>query len=242
MKIHLVVSNALLLGLAMAAHAQQPAQQPPAPKPSAPAAQQPPASKPPAPTATASAANTAGTLLPTRVGLLSLRDALTGTAEGKKALLDLEERFAPRRTALQKKQIDIQTKTDQLNRAGSTMSDQAKQALARDIDAETKIFNRDKEDLQTDGEEAQNKVFGEIYGKMQPVISQYAMQNGYASIIDISSEQAASLVVWASNSTNITEDIVNLYNQAHPSTAPATPAIPPASKPAAPQPPPTKKQ
>jgi Skp family chaperone for outer membrane proteins len=231
MKIQIFAYTALL-GVVLAAQAQQPpAQQPPAPKPPAPAA----TPKPQAP-ATASMANTAGTILPSRIGLISLRDALTGTAEGKKALLDLEERFGSRKTALQKKQIDIQTKQEQLNRAGSTLSDQAKTALAKDIESETKTFNRDKEDLQTDAEDAQNKVFGEIYGKMQPVIQAYATQNGYATIIDVSSEQSQSFVVWASNSTDITIEIVNLYNQAHPSTgsspaqAPARPAAPPVTK------------
>jgi len=222
------------LGVALAAQTPPPQ---PAPKPQT--SQPAPAPKPPAPAATASAATVPSGVLPTRVGLISLRDALTGTAEGKKALLDLEEKFGARKTALQKKQIDIQTKQDQLNRAGSTLSDQAKAALSRDIDSETKIFNRDKEDLQTDAQDAQNKLFGEIYGKMQPVISQYATQNSYATIIDVSSDQAQSFVVWASNSTDITADIVTLYNQAHPSTGPAAPPAP--SKPATP-PPVTKKQ
>ena len=230
----LFCSYIAVLGVTLAA--QTPPSQS-APKPQTP--QQAPASKPQAPAATASAATAPSGVLPVRVGLISLRDALTGTAEGKKALLDLEEKFGARKTALQKKQIDIQTKQEQLNRAGSTLSEQARAALAKDIENETKIFNRDKEDLQTDAGDAQNKVFGEIYGKMQPIIQQYATQNAYATIIDVSSEQAQSFVVWASNSTDITADIVTLYNQAHPSTGPAAPPAPPAKPPA---PPPTKKQ
>jgi Skp family chaperone for outer membrane proteins len=218
-------------GMALAAQAQQ---APPANPPQ----QSAPTPKPQAPATTASAANTASTILPVRIGLISLRDALTGTAEGKKALLDLEEKFGSRRTALQKRQIDLQTKQDQLNRAGSTMSDQAKAAMARELETGGKTLQRDGEDLKTDMEDAQNKVFGEIYGKMQPLISQYATKNGYATLIDVSSEQASSFVVWASNSTNVTEEIVNLYNQAHPSTGVVAP---PAAKPPV-VPPATKKQ
>jgi Skp family chaperone for outer membrane proteins len=222
MKNYLMVPAALL-SLA-AAHAQQQA-----------SAQQPPAQKPP--TATASTANTPSAALPVKIGLFDLRGALTGTAEGKKALLDLEEKFGARRTALQKKKIDLDTKQDQLTHAASTMTDEAKQQMARELDAEGKVFKREVEDLQADGEDAQNKIFGEIYTKMQPLIQQFAMQNGYAAIIDISNEQQASFVVWASNSTAITENIVSLYNQAHPSTGPAAPA-----KPATPAPLPPKKQ
>ena len=225
MKSYWIGLLALLTGSAMAAQAQQGTAQQlqkPAPAQQAPAQKQAPA--------TASAASAPNTAIPVKIGLLDLRGALTGTAEGKKALLDLEEKFASRRTALQKKKIDLDTKQDQLNRAGSTMSDDAKAALARDIDTENKTFKREVEDLQSDGEEAQNKVFGDIYTKMQPIIQQYAVQNAYATIIDISNEQQASFVVWASNRTNITEDIVTLYNQAHPSTSPA------------PAPPVTKKQ
>jgi outer membrane protein len=202
-----------------------------------------PPAKPPAVAAAATPAPSAGTgAIPTRIGLMNVREAIMGTAEGKKAALDLEEKFASRRTSLQKRQIDLQAKRDQLSRGGAAMSEAAQTALAREIDADEKNFKRDVEDLNTDGEEAQNKLFQAIWAKLQPVVQQYALQNGYAAILDVGNEQ--SPVLWASNTVFITNDIVNLYNQGHASAAPAAPAAPkPAAAPPAkaPAPPPVQK-
>ena len=160
------------------------------------------------------------------------------TTDGQKAALDLEDKFASRKTALQKRQIDLQAKQDQLNRAGSTMSDAAKAQMAKELENDGKVFKRDAEDFQTDAEEAQGKLMQEVWVKMQPVMAQFALQNGFAAILDVGNDQ--SPVLWASNTVNITDQIVALYNQAHPpapGTAPKT--TPPARTPA---PPVVKKQ
>ena len=118
------------------------------------------------------------------------------------------------------------------------MSEAAKAALAKDLETEGKNFKRDVEDFNTDTEEAQGKMMQEIWAKMQPVLGQYALQNGFAAILDVGNDQ--SPVLWASNTSFLTDEIVALYNAGHPSAAPAPkPAAPPAK---APVPPVTKKQ
>jgi Skp family chaperone for outer membrane proteins len=230
MKMNAVVFPALVLAAAVSAQAQ---------------GQITPPAKPPA-TASVVAPTPSGgaTSFPTKIGLINIRDALMKTAEGQKGALDLEEKFAARKTALQKRSIDLQAKQDQLNRAGSTMSDAAKAALAKDLENDGKTFKRDIEDLNADAQDSESKLMQEIYAKFQPVLQQYAMQNGYAAILDVGSEQ--SPVLWASNTAFVQDDVVSLYNQNHPPNAaapkpagaPATPATP--LKPLVP--PPTKKQ
>lgn len=230
MKINVVLFPALVVAAALSAQAQAQGQT------NAPAA------KPPATaSATAPAPSIGSTASPTRIGLINLRDAITKTADGQKGALDLEDKFATRKNALQRRQIDIQAKQDQLNRGGAAMSDTAKGALAREIETDGKNFKRDVEDFNTDTEEAQGKLFQEVWVKMQPVIQQYALQNGFAVILDVGNEQ--SPVLWASNTVFITDEIVTLYNQGHPSTAPAAkPAAPRANPPTSPTPPVVKKQ
>jgi Skp family chaperone for outer membrane proteins len=195
--------------------------------------------------ATASAAtpapSTGAAAFPTRIGLFNLRDALAATADGKKGLLDLEDKFASRKTSLQKRQIDLQAKQDQLSRASAAMSEAAKAALAKEIENETKVFKRDVEDLNTDADEEQSKLFQQVWVKMQPVLQQYALQNGLAAVLDVGNEQ--SPVLWASNTVFITDDIVNLYNQSHPATGQPAAAVKPGATPAAkpPVPPAAKK-
>jgi outer membrane protein len=90
--------------------------------------------------------------------------------------------------------------------------------------------NRDRQDAQSDLEESQGKVMQELGGKMMAVMEKYAMQNGFAVVLDVSSPQTP--VLWAASAVDITNDIVKLYDQAYPGVA-AAPAVPAAKPPAA---------
>ena len=67
----------------------------------------------------------------------------------------------------------------------------------------------------------------DLGSKMQAVWEQYLPQNGYALLIDVGSQQTP--VLWATSSVDITQEIIKLYDQAHP-VAPASPPAPPAKK------------
>ena len=219
---HLIIS-AIALGSAALAQAQG----------------QPPAQTPPAAPPAAAAAAAANAPRPTKFGYIFLQQAVLGTEEGKKASAELQTKFAPKRAELDRKQSEIAALTDQLKKGSATMSDDARAKVEREIDTKTKQLNRDTDDASTDMEQEGNKVMGDIASKMQAVVQQYSVQNGYAVILDTSSQQ--SPVFWAATSSNITEDIVKLYNSAHPVSAAAAPPKPLAPKPSTP-PPPAKKQ
>jgi hypothetical protein len=112
----------------------------------------------------------------------------------------------------------------------------ASRLAGRSEESESKVFKRDVEDLNTDADEEQNKLFQQVWAKMQPVLQQYALQNGFAAVLDVGNEQ--SPVLWASNTVFITDDVVSLYNQGHPPAAVPAAAAPkpaaPAAKPPAP--------
>ena len=161
--------------------------------------------------------------VPTKIAILYVQNAILSTAEGKKAATELQGKFGPRRQTLEKRQADIQALQDQLKKGSATMSEDAKNKMARQIDADGKSLQRDADDLNADAEQEQNKLFGDLLQKLQAVVSQYATQNGFAVVLDVSSQQ--SPIMWAAASTDITGDIVKLYDQAHPSAAaPAPPA------------------
>jgi len=178
---------------------------------------------------------------PTKIAIINVQQAIINTKEGQKAANELQAKFNPRKTALEKRQNDIAMLQDQLKKGGATMSDAAKEKIMREIDSNTKSLNRDADDLNADVEQEQNKLMQDLGGKLMQIVDQYAAQNGYAVVLDVSNQQT-NPVFWASASTVITADIVKLYDQAHPVTAGAAapkPGAPPAPKPA---PPAAKKQ
>lgn len=180
-----------------------------------------------------------------KVGTLSIRQAIVSTAEGKQASAELQSQFAPRSNELDNLRKQIQDAQSKLSQGERTLSDQEKARLQRQIDVWTRQFQRKQEDFQEDVTAAQNEVVDTIGQKMIEVLARYARENGYSVILDVSSNTTP--VLFASPGVDVTQDIVRLYDQAHPvkGAPPAAPgqprpqpgqARPPQQQPSAPTP------
>jgi outer membrane protein len=181
----------------------------------------------------ATLAASAQTSAPTKVGIINIQQAIISTSDGQKAAKELEEKSAPKKKDLERLQAEINALRDQLNKMSSVGSEDQKRRLMGDIDAKTKSFNRQVEDAQAELDQEQGRVLNELGGRMLAVLDKYAKDNGYAVILDVSSQQTP--VLFAANSIDVTREVVDLYNKNAP--APGT-AAPPASStaPAAPKP------
>jgi outer membrane protein len=172
---------------------------------------------------------------PAKIGIIAFQNAIISTKDGQKAAADLTAKFGPKKGELEKKQSTISQLQDQLRKGTNTMSEEAKQKLMREIDQTTKSLNRDTEDAQAELDQEQNRIMQELGQRIQAVMDKYARDNGYAVILDVSSQQTP--VLYAASGIDITQDIIALYDKNSPSAnAPAKPATPPpaaAAKPAA---------
>jgi outer membrane protein len=166
---------------------------------------------------------------PAKIAVIHIQQALIGTKEGQKAAADLQSKFEPRKKSIEEKQREIQQKQSELSKGGNTMAEAKRIALTREIDTLSKSLQRETQDAQDEFEQEQNKILNELGQRMMVVIDKYAKDNGYALVIDISSQQTP--VLWAANNVNITDDIVTLYDKS--AGAPAAPAAKPPATPAA---------
>jgi len=184
--------------------------------------------------APAAPAPAAAAAAPVKVGVIQIQAALASTKEGQKAAAELETKLAPRKKELEGKQAEIKDLQERLQRGGNTLSDSAKEDLTRNIDSKTKSYNREIEDAQAEVQEEQQKVVNALGQKMMAVIDKYAQQNGFAVILDVSNQNTP--VLYASNTVDITKDIIDLYDKTvftpSPAAAPARTAAP-APRPAA---------
>ena len=169
---------------------------------------------------------------PTKVAVIQIQAALAATKEGQKAAAELEVKLAPRKKELEGKQSEIKDLQDRLQKGGNTLSDSAKEDLTRNIDAKTKSYNRQLEDAQAELEQEQQKLVNVLGQKMMAVIDKFAQQNGFAIVLDVSNQNTP--VLYASNTVDITKEVIDLYDK---TVFTATPAAgrpaPAASKPAA---------
>ena len=176
---------------------------------------------------------------PTKVGVIQIQAALAATKEGQKAAAELETKLGPRKKELESRQSEIKDLQEHLQRGGNTLSDAAKEELTRNIDTKTKSYNRQLEDAQAELEQEQQKLVNALGQKMMAVIDKYAQQNGFAIVLDVSNQNTP--VLYASNTVDITKEVIDLYDKTvftptQPTAAPAAArpaAPPPATRPAA---------
>ncbi len=169
-----------------------------------------------------------------KIGIINIQSAIVSTKDGQKAAGDLQTRFTPKKVELEKKQTEIAELQDKLSKGRNTLSEDARQGMVRDIDAKTKSLTRATEDAQAEWDQEQQRIFNEMGGKMLALIDKYAKENAYSVILDVSSPQTP--VLFASNSIDITKDLVEMYDKNAPNmtAAPAAAASAPKPPPAAP--------
>ena len=179
---------------------------------------------------TAAVAQTAGPSTPAvpKVGIVAIQAALANTNEGKKDLDALQQRFGPKEAELKTMNDEVENLKKQLQAQGDKLSEDERNSRVKTIESKQKALQRNYDDAQTEFQQAQQEVINRLGGKMLKVMEDYAQKNGYTVIMDVSSPQTP--VLYAAQSTNITQQLVDAYNVAHPAAAPAPAA--PAPKPA----------
>jgi outer membrane protein len=164
--------------------------------------------------------------VPTKVGIINMVGAIYQTKEGQEAQARLQTKFAPAKEKLDKRQAEIQTKTDQLRKGAATMSPEAQASLKLEVDKLTTSYNRDMEDAQADAEQENGKIMNELGTKMLDILNTYGKDNGYAVILDVS-DQNTQPVRYAATGADLTLELIKLYDAKYQPAAAVAPAKPP---------------
>lgn len=168
----------------------------------------------------------AGSATGTKVGIVSIQDAIANTNEGKKELESLQQKFAPRQAALQSQNDELENLKKQLQAQGDKLSDEERNSRVRAATEKQKTLQRSAEDFQNEVQQAEQEILNRLGKKMLDVLEKYAKDNGFAVVMDVSNPQTP--VLYANPGTNITKNLIDAYN----AESPVAPAAKPASKPA----------
>jgi Skp family chaperone for outer membrane proteins len=209
---NLILVSALGAGLMTAAGT---AQAPADPAPAA-AANQPAAPAPVTPQA-----------IPAKIALVAFEQAVFATNEGQKAVQDIQAKYKPKKDQIDSLSHEVDTLKKQLQSAPATLSDADRAAKMKEIDSKEKRLNHDAEDAQTAYNTDLQEVYGKIAGKVSVALKKYVSDNGYTLLLDVSSQQ--SNVMWANQSTDVTQAVVTAYNTSSGVAAPAPTAPAPAA-------------
>ncbi len=175
-----------------------------------------------------------------KLGVISVRQAIASTAEGKQAGAELQSQFASRQTELENMNKTINELRQRLEASTGKLSQDESARLTRQGETLARQLERKQTEYQEDVNAAQADVFDRIGRKLVDVLDRYARENGYVAILDSSAQNTP--ILFASTNIDVTQDIVHLYDAAYPvkGGAPAGAAAKPAAKPAATPPPAAK--
>jgi Skp family chaperone for outer membrane proteins len=176
------------------------------------AAQNPPAATPPA-AAQAAAPVVIG---PAKIGFVNIQQAIANSDEGKKEGAILEQYVNQKSAELQKMQKIAETLKNQLDVQGSKLSDEARQDLSDQIEAQDTSIQRFQQDTQKDIDSKRQKLQNAIAKKMLAVIEKVAKEKGLniVQFVDVT-----NIIGYVDPSLLVTDDVVKAYNVAYPGAA-----------------------
>jgi len=157
-----------------------------------------------------------------KIGIINMNAAIGSTAEGKKAIADLQKKYAPRKQELDQMQKEIQTIQDQLSKQTPALSDDEQRRLSRDLEEKQKILKRSADDAQSDYNADSQDTVSRIGKKMVRIIGDYALQNGFVLVID----GAQVPIYYVAKDIDIQAEIVRRYDAANPLTGAGASAKP----------------
>lgn len=166
-----------------------------------------------------------------KIGIINFQGAIGNTAEGKKAIADLQKKYETRQRDLQQQQQEVQSLQEQLQKGAATLSDEEQRRLSRELEDKQKRLKRAQEDYQSDVQLEQQEMVQRLGQKMYRLLNEYGQQNGFVLIL----EGYPQLPVYFAT-TDITEEMIKRYDAANPvesaGATTGTPAASAAAKPA----------
>ncbi len=173
---------------------------------------------------------------PSKIAVVVFQSAVSQTNEFQRNFAELQKKFEPKRQEIAALSDEIESLQSQMQAQGDKLSDAERAARLRTIDEKKKKAQRSMDDSEKDFQEQMQESFGSVASKVYEVVVAYAKQQGYTLVLDVSQRQkSAPLVLYASESTNITKAVIEAYNvkSGVPAPPPPQPSAPtPARAPA----------
>jgi outer membrane protein len=158
---------------------------------------------------------------PAKVAVIAFQAAVMKTNEFQRNFADLQKKYDPKRQELKTLSDEIDSLTKQLQDQSAQMGEEVRISKTRAVDDKKKQLDRDTQDAQTDFQSDMQQVLGAVAQKVGALMTDYATKHGYTLVLDAGDQQSAT-VLYAVPQTDITQVIIDAYNEK--SGIPAPPA------------------
>lgn len=146
-----------------------------------------------------------------RVALIDFQVAILQTEEGKAAKAKIEREVESRKKELLAQQQELKKLEDDFEAKRAVLSEDEKNKSARDLQAKFMAFQRSQMTLDQEVRQKEMQETQKIFQKLSALVEEYAKKHSF----DLVFEKGAGAVLYIAQNSDITSDIVTIYNQRH---------------------------
>jgi outer membrane protein len=146
-----------------------------------------------------------------KIAVVNLTIALTATKDGKQATLDLDKKFEPQQKEVQALEAEVSRLSEQLQKSGTVLGDEARSQLEQDLASNQKKLDRYKQDAQEAVAKEEQKLVEVLGQKLLVFIKKYAKDNGYTLVLDVGNPNTP--VLYNETEYDVTADMVAAYDK-----------------------------
>ena len=146
-----------------------------------------------------------------------------GIGEFKTTLEALNKEFEPQNKELEGLQKQIEDLKNKVQNEGAKAQPSVRDGWIEQGTQLEKTLKRKTEDYQTLFQRRGQEIVGPVMDKINKFFDQYCQQRNIVMVMERQVADSSNLLVWMAPPAEITEDFMNEYNKAHPSSTPAAP-------------------
>lgn len=176
-----------------------------------------------APPASATTTATGGTGAEGKVAYINSAAFRSGIGELRVKLEALNAEFEPKKKEVESMETELTNLRNKINTQGSTVSPQVRAQWGEEAGLNEKMLKRKAEDYDGDYQKKLQTVGAPIYDKIGNFLKTYCEQRGIVMVMEGGAAQQAGVLIYASSTTDITNDFMTEYNKANPAPGGAAP-------------------
>ncbi|MEW6456116.1 MAG: OmpH family outer membrane protein [Acidobacteriota bacterium] len=149
-----------------------------------------------------------------KIAVVNSGRILEESIPGKEVVAQLKNFSEQKQKEINTKSQELQRLRDRLATQRFSLSPDAQEKLANEIEQKDTALKRLMEDAQRDFDSLQAKLFTKIQNEVTPIISNLGKEKGYAIVFDL----RGLPIIYYDEKIDITDEVIKRYNQ---SKAPA---------------------
>lgn len=145
-----------------------------------------------------------------KIGYVNLKQAMSASSAGKKALEVLKAEEGRAVQKLEKRRTRVLKLKEEIEKKGLLLRDEEKVALQRDYRNELRDFERLYKDSQEDIKLRDREVTGRVYFELRQIVADVGEQGDYTVILEAGDN---AVLLYGSKSIDLTEKVIKAYNK-----------------------------